>query len=316
MLDGETFGAELGDLILEAVRDAVAPFQAEIASLRAELAAMGALKGDLAELQAEVAARGVAAAMAAPPAPERGAPGERGDPGEPGPKGEPGLAGPPGPVGEKGDRGEAGGQGPPGPQGDPGEKGDPGAPGPRGEPGPKGDPGEKGDPGAAAPVVAAALKDHSGELVLTLTDGTLLRTGIFDGAPGERGRDGFRLEDFDSEVRDGGRTLVLKFVAGDITHSVEHQLDTMIYRGVWAPGAYERGDTVTWARSLWHCNGQTSEQPGEGRSDWTLAARAGRDGKDVDQAKVDARNDAKFDEMEKRLNVRLDMAFKRRSGQA
>lgn len=55
----------------------------------------------------------------------------------------------------------------------------------------------------------------------------------------------------------------------------------MIYRGVFQPGAYAPGDTVTWAGSLWHCDESTADKPGEvGSKGWRLAVKRGRDGKD------------------------------------
>lgn len=56
----------------------------------------------------------------------------------------------------------------------------------------------------------------------------------------------------------------------------------MIYQGVFKSGQdYLPGDTVTWGGSLWHCDKQTQEKPGEtGSKDWTLATKRGRDGRD------------------------------------
>ena len=235
------------------------------------------------------------------PAGEPGAPGE---PGEKGAPGEQGLAGEPGANGkdaepitdeqidqavvryfernppEKGEKGDPGEPGPVGPAGPAGPAGADGAPGVDGAPG------EKGDPGADGVGLAGAVIDRDGGLVVTLTDGKTIPLGRVvgkdgePGAPGATGRDGFALEDFDSEIRDGGRTLVLSFEAGDTKHTVEHQLDTMIYRGVFKEGAeYQPGDTVTFGGALWHCNGPTAEKPREGATDWTLAVKKGRDGR-------------------------------------
>jgi hypothetical protein len=58
------------------------------------------------------------------------------------------------------------------------------------------------------------------------------------------------------------------------------ELPVMIYRGVFSPGDYVPGDTVTWGGSLWHCDEPTTDKPGEvGSKGWTLAAKRGRDGK-------------------------------------
>lgn len=59
-------------------------------------------------------------------------------------------------------------------------------------------------------------------------------------------------------------------------------LPVMIYRGVFEPGDYAPGDTVTWGGSLWHCDSATSDKPGElGSKGWRLAVKRGRDGKDL-----------------------------------
>ncbi|EOL8995759.1 phage gp6-like head-tail connector protein [Cronobacter sakazakii] len=56
----------------------------------------------------------------------------------------------------------------------------------------------------------------------------------------------------------------------------------MIYKGVFKSGQdYLPGDTVTWGGSLWHCDNQTQDRPGEtGSKGWTLATKRGRDGRD------------------------------------
>lgn len=141
--------------------------------------------------------------------------------------------------------------------------------------------------------VAGALIDRDGVLNLTLTNGDVKALGRVegrDGADGERGEAGFSLDDFDVSLKDDGRTLELSFVHGDTAFVRELALPTMIYRGAYADGQnYEKGDTVTWAGSLWHCNGgesqgewtgATTEKPGDGSKSWTLAAKRGRDGKD------------------------------------
>jgi hypothetical protein len=55
----------------------------------------------------------------------------------------------------------------------------------------------------------------------------------------------------------------------------------MRYRGLFVDGAYEPGDTVTWAGNLWHCDEATADKPGELNSHgWTLCVKKGRDGID------------------------------------
>ncbi|QOF71466.1 hypothetical protein IG197_27620 [Aminobacter sp. SR38] len=144
-----------------------------------------------------------------------------------------------------------------------------------------------GNPGKDGVGLAGALIDRAGNLVVTLTDGTTRDLGPVlgkdgdPGQPGKDGKDGFNLEDFDATVMDDGRTVLLSFERSDLSYKIELGFPVMLYRGVFTEREYERGDTVTWAGSLWHCDAaKTTEKPGEGSSSWTLAAKRGRDGKD------------------------------------
>lgn len=253
--------------------------------IRGEVAkATAPLQTQIGELQAQLAET---AKQAGPPG-EPGRPGEKGDPGEPGSPGEPG---------QKGDPGE------PGSPGEPGQKGE------AGEPGPPGLPGEKGDPGSPGPVVAGAVKDHTGELVLTLTDGTILRTGIFDGAPG---RDGVSFTDLAAEVRDGGRVLVLRAGGGEAATSWEFPLDVVLDRGVFRQGeTYRKGDGATWGGCWWIAQRETSAKPGDDNDDWRLAVTKGRDGRHADLDKVKGTIETLVAEAEARLAKRFDLALQR-----
>lgn len=170
----------------------------------------------------------------------------------------------------------------------------------------KGDPGESIDPETVQEMIAEAvskavaeipvprdgndaagivevLKD-AGELVLTLSDGRLMRTGIRDGEKGEPGKDGFSLQDFNVQKEDDGRTLVLSFDAGDIRHEYELTMPHLAYCGVYKQDQeYMVGDVVTWGGSAWHCNEPTKEKPDDKAKDgpWSLMVKKGRDGKDA-----------------------------------
>jgi hypothetical protein len=146
---------------------------------------------------------------------------------------------------------------------------------------------------AAIPVakdgvgLAGAMIGRDGSLVVTLTDGSQRDLGCVVGrdgidAKGEPGRDALQLSDFDTELSEDGRILTLRLENEEIKVTHELQLPTMIYRGVHKEGqTYVQGDTVTWAGSLYHCNAETSEKPGEGSPAWTLAAKRGSNGKDA-----------------------------------
>jgi hypothetical protein len=141
-----------------------------------------------------------------------------------------------------------------------------------------------GDPGKDGVGMAGAFIDRDGNLIITMTNGEPRNLGCVvgkDGEPGAPGRDGFNLEDFDAKVMDDRRTVLLSFTGKTLDYKVELGFPVMIYRGVYKDGQkYERGDTVTWGGSLWHCDSDTKEKPGEGSTTWTLCAKKGRDGKD------------------------------------
>lgn len=89
------------------------------------------------------------------------------------------------------------------------------------------------------------------------------------------------VTDIELEQQDE-RTFLLssKFASGK-TNQKAFSVPVLIYRGVFKPGEYKTGDTATWGGSLWYCNEDTSDKPGEvGSKGWTLAAKRGRDGKD------------------------------------
>jgi len=97
------------------------------------------------------------------------------------------------------------------------------------------------------------------------------------GPPGPAGADGLGLADFDVTY-DGERRVTHVWTRDGRTVTRELVLPSMLYRGVYVIGkAYERGDCVTWAGSLWHANTETTSRPGENAAAWTLAVKRGRD---------------------------------------
>ena len=134
--------------------------------------------------------------------------------------------------------------------------------------------------GKDAAGIVEALKD-SGELVLTLSDGRLIRTGIRDGEKGQDGRDGFGFEDLDFEY-DGERSMALTFTKAEEFKTFRFDVPMMIDRGVYKAGeTYQRGDTVTWGGSSWTAQKETDAKPDTAESGWRLAVKKGRDGKDA-----------------------------------
>jgi collagen type III alpha len=224
-------------------------------------------------------------------APERG---EKGDPGVAGPPGPIGIAGEPGPAGERGPPGEPGHRGDSGLPGERGEKGDPGEPGPQGPmgeagthgtdgpsgpPGERGEKGERGDPG---PIGLPGERGEKGEPGLMGQKGEPGRDGLpgLPGRDGTAGKDGLGFEDIRCDY-DGERTCTIKFIRGEQVKSFEMKMPITLDRGVWHAGDYERGDGVTWNGSWWICQADTQTKPGDSNSDWRLAVKRGRDGKDA-----------------------------------
>jgi len=205
---------------------------------------------------------------------------EPGPQGPPGPQGEPGAQGPQGEAGPQGERGEAGAQGPQGEPGAPGAAGTDGAAGPQGPQGETGQPGEKGDPGERGrdgAGLAGVATTREGELMFTLSDGSILTLGRIDG------RDGLGFEDM-TVTHDGERTTTLVFVRGDQRKEFPIVWPVSIYRGVHKAGdTYVRGDSVTLGGSVYHCNAATTARPGDGCPDWTLSVKHGRDGRNGDK---------------------------------
>jgi integrin beta 3 len=182
-------------------------------------------------------------------APERGERGEKGLPGE---------------RGEIGKDGRDGIDGKDGLSGKDGRDGVDGKDGERGGEGPEGKPGRDGRDG---------LPGVQGEKGLDGINGK-------DGRDGINGKDGLGVGDFDV-AHDGERMFTLRWMNGEKKEERVFVVPCQIYRGVFKEGeTYARGDTVTFGGSLWHCNGETADKPGDGAKSWTLAAKRGRDGAD------------------------------------
>lgn len=281
------------------VADLVAPLQRENGELRA---AVDALRAEVVDLRAR--------------SPEKGAPGEDGRDGRDAEPLDPDLVkavveswleAHPTPAGKDGLDGEAG---PPGKDGRDAEPLDPESvkavveswleahPAPAGKDGldgidgEAGRPGKDGAPGAdgrAAPELGRAFKDDTGQLVLTLSNGDVVETGIRDGAPGrdgaagKDGRDGLEPDQILMTWGADDRSPTFKFVYGDTAMVIEAEGERgafVIDRGAYkATTGYDLGDAVTHAGQYWIAQAPTSAAPG-GNDDWRLAVRKGRDGRD------------------------------------
>ena len=93
-------------------------------------------------------------------------------------------------TGEKGDKGDQGEQGIPGEKGDKGDQGEQGIPGEKGdtgETGEKGDAGETGEKGDNGIGIRSTVVNEQGDLIITLTDGSVCNAGKVSGANGANG---------------------------------------------------------------------------------------------------------------------------------
>lgn len=138
--------------------------------------------------------------------------------------------------------------------------------------------GEKGADGKDGTGATGAMIDKGGELIITLSDGTLQRCGVVVGKDGENGRDGADLSDVEFEY-DGERGITVKAKGGQVVKT--YQMPVIIDKGYWRDGcAAEAGDTYTHDGSLWIARKATTARPStQAKDEWRLAARKGRDGK-------------------------------------
>jgi hypothetical protein len=133
----------------------------------------------------------------------------------------------------------------------------------------KGEPGPKGDPGLPGPKGDPGRDGRDGQF--TVGD---------KGEKGADGKDGLGFDDL-SVLHDGERGVTFRFLKGDQVKEFTVTIPALIYRGVYSTGkSYEKGDTVTWSGSVWHCEKATMSKPDDNSGDWRLAVKHGRDGKD------------------------------------
>ena len=98
------------------------------------------------------------------------------------------------------------------------------------------------------------------------------------------GVDAIPLESFDIDLGEDGRTLTVKMQAGESVLSKSIKIPTVIDRGVYKSGEYDKGDGVTYGGSFWIAQESgVLAAPGtmEAKSHWRLAVKKGRDGADL-----------------------------------
>lgn len=99
------------------------------------------------------------------------------------------------------------------------------------------------------------------------------------------GADGFGLDDFSVDLAEDGRTLCFKFQRGEMVKEKQIRLAVVLDRGLYAhDGNYMKGDCVTSGGSFWIAQRDDPQgRPNDGGTgtDWRLAVKRGRDGKDL-----------------------------------
>lgn len=264
MLDVKAAADALVEPVEKLLRGAVARMNARVDELLERLAQAEQLRSDVGALRDQVAAI---------PA---------------GPQGERGEAGP---AGERGAPGERGIDGPPGA---PGPAGPAGPPGPVGEPGPAGNDGADGRDALELEVLDGIdeKRSYPRGTVAAFRGGVIRAMRKTDLVVDDLHAAGWMVlmnGTASIEIEQAGdRALVVRAVHTDGSVATgELRAPVMIYREVYRDEtAYERGDTVTWDGSLWHCQRACKGERPNGASAadadraWRLVAKRGRDGKD------------------------------------
>ena len=266
--------------------------------------------------QGDAGAPGAAGmAGAAGPQGDVGARGEPGTAGAVGPQGERGADGLIGKSGEPGADGQAG------PQGDRGAdglnafelakrsgfvgseaewhlslRGRDGAKGIDGQNGQDGREGRPGERGRDAVSMAAEIVDGIDETrsygegtLAVLRGGTWIARRLTDPvADGDYRAAGWLcfcrgVDTIEDAIEDGGRIVVRTTKLSDGTvQTTRETTAAIVYRGMFQSGhAYAAGDTITYGGSLFIAQGDVRKPPGDGDAAWKLAAKRGKDGKDV-----------------------------------
>ncbi len=154
---------------------------------------------------------------------------------------------------------------------------------------PKARDGEPGRDGKDGIGLAGALLGRSGDLVLTLSDGTANSLGVIvgkDGEPGKPGGDGKDGLGFDDLkiIHDGERSFTFRYERGDQVKEQVFTIPAVLDRGVFKEARekpYEQGDGVSFGGSFWIAQKDAPEgKPGDGSAAWRLSVKKGRDGKD------------------------------------
>lgn len=191
--------------------------------------------------------------------------------------------------GEKGETGAAGRDGVDGKDGAPGRDGIDGKDGLNGKDGEPGRPGLDGKSvtledvrtylDAELATWALGFERRAQDVLQRAIDKIPAPKDGRDGKDGKDGRDGLGVEDFDIAL--DGRDLTVTITRGDFTKSRTVRIPALLDAGVFREGTtYEKGDCVSFGGSTWIAQKDAPEGKPGLSSDWRLAVKKGRDGKD------------------------------------
>ena len=136
------------------------------------------------------------------------------------------------------------------------------------------------------PVITDAIKSEAGVLMIAMSDGHLIDTGIKDGVASQVDVaaliDELKQPPIDNiSAKLSGRVLSLAFTSCGETQNVDVDFPVMIDRGVYSDGEkYLHCDVVTHNGSMFIAQRDTTDRP-ETSDAWRLAVKRGRDGKDA-----------------------------------
>jgi hypothetical protein len=128
-------------------------------------------------------------------------------------------------------------------------------------------------PAAQARGVESAFIDRDGELVLTMTDGTVIKLGKVVG------QDGTGLESRELSYDGEKHEIVERWSSGGKLRELRYPAGGIHYVGYWTEGMLVRAcSAVTEGGSLWIALRDTKAKPcHENKADWRIAVRKGRD---------------------------------------
>jgi cell division protein FtsB len=128
----------------------------------------------------------------------------------------------------------------------------------------------------ALPV--AGVIDRRGHLMLNGCD-----VGLVVGRDGKDGAAGLGFDDFEIiQLEESGREFVFRMTRGDVVKEFKTYFPVPLFKGIWKEGmTMQRGDLCTRSGSIWYCQAEASTSaPADGNSDFALACKRGRDGRD------------------------------------